>query len=103
MIVLGAGCPGRTSLGIFLPIPPHCQVSPFTSLGGGWGAHSSPPVVLRPPQDLLCLPVWAERVDAWIFPHVSTYRTSGASSPPQKRSIHSPSRPNLIWKSGLCK
>ena len=38
MIVLGEGCLGRTSLGLFLPIPPLHQVSPFTSVcvwGGG--------------------------------------------------------------------
>ena len=33
MIVVGAVRPGRTSLGIFLPWPPHRQVSTFTSEG----------------------------------------------------------------------
>ena len=48
MIVLGAGWPGRTSLGYLLPWTPPCQVSPFTSMGGGEGVgvfrrrHPSP-------------------------------------------------------------
>ena len=44
MIVLGAGWPGRTSLGIFLPRPPHRQVSPFTSVERGrCGVFNPPP------------------------------------------------------------
>ena len=75
MIVLGAGKLGRTSLGIFLPRPPHCQVSPFTSLGGGWGAHSAPPRGAPPssgPSGPACLGGEGGRLDfsACVhFPH----------------------------------
>ena len=42
MIVFGAGRTGRTFLGLFLPCPPQCQVSPFTSGGGGVIFHHTP-------------------------------------------------------------
>ena len=68
MIVLGAVWPGRTSLGIFLLSPPCRQVSPFTSCVGGGRVvfNSSPPAVLRPPQEHLGLFVLMESVDAWL-------------------------------------
>ena len=104
MIVLGAGRPIRNSLGLFLPRPPRRQVFPFTSLGvrGGYSAFR-PPVVLCPPQDPQGLLVLEDRVDAWLRLPASTSHTGSASSPPQKRSCHSPSRPNSLWDSGMCK
>ena len=82
MIVVGAGRPGRTSLGIFLPWPPHRQVSTFTSEGVG-GLCSSPLPVLLIPRAPRCLPVRAEMVDTWIWPTVATSRTGGSSLVPQ--------------------
>ena len=98
IIVLGEVWPGRTSLGLLLPNPPLRQVSPFTSVcvgGGGRGdvAYYAPPVVLHPPQNPQGLPVQAERVDTCLQTPVSASRTGGALSPPQKCSLHSPSRP----------
>ena len=109
MIVLGAGWPGRTSLGYLLPWTPHCQVSPFTSMGGGGRGRCippppplSPPPLLILPRDPRGLPVWAERVDFWIRPPMSTSCTGGASSATQYRSRHLPSLPNCLCESGLC-
>ena len=84
MIVLGAGRLNRTSLGRFLPWSPRRQVSPFTSRG--WGGTFCPPPLLLLPRDPQGLPVWAERVDAWLRPPVLTSRTGGALSLPQYRS-----------------
>ena len=66
------------------------------------GKFRHPPLLLLP-RDPQGLPVWAERVDAWLRLTVSTSRTGGASSLPQYQLRHLSSRPNLLCDSGLCK
>ena len=83
MIVFGEGRPDRTSIGLLLPWHPRCQVSTFNYGGKRVVLCSAPPPVLLLPRDPQCLPVQAERVDAWIQPHVATFITSGSSLVPQ--------------------
>ena len=108
IILLGAGRSGRTSIGLFLPRPPCRQVLPFTSVcvclwgGGEGGGAFCPPVVLCPPREPRGLPIQSERVDTCLQTHVSTSRTGGASSPPQKYYLHSPICPDSLWENVLC-
>ena len=86
MKIFGAGRPGRNLPRYFPSLAP--TPSSFYPLllgrgGGGVVVRSAPPPVLFPPRDPWGLPVWEERVDAWLRPPVSTSCTVGASSPPQ--------------------